>query len=140
MMTQVDELSMEAHTQMTLVEFLEAVARIADKCSFSNIVTFQNEKRESLKPPIEHGPSIPRRRKKFTKVRLEQMRLKKEQKHLAHKIMIFSQKMGTYALSNEYGERFCRRRPLVKDLRKMNEESEKEASEEEDLMSETSSD
>ena len=40
MMTRVDELSEEKHINMTFVEFMEAVARIADKCNFNSIIAF----------------------------------------------------------------------------------------------------
>ena len=50
MMTRINELSEDKHINMTYVEFMEAVARIADKCNFNTIINFQDEQRNALKP------------------------------------------------------------------------------------------
>ena len=54
MMTRVDELSSEQHVNMTLVEFLEALARLADKMDFGAQIRAANalrisRRRETLK-------------------------------------------------------------------------------------------
>ena len=47
--------------------------------------------------------------------------------------------MASSAISMEYAEKFSRIRPLVKDLRFINDESAHEHSEEEDMLSDTTS-
>ena len=49
LMTRVDELSSEKHINMQLVEFIEALARIADKANFEPQIRAQNTLRQSLK-------------------------------------------------------------------------------------------
>ena len=48
--------------------------------------------------------------------------------------------MARESLGEEYKQKFERQRPLAKDLRMMNEESSKEASDDEAMMSDESSD
>lgn len=48
-MTRLDELSSEKHINMSFVEFLEALARIADKANFEPQIRAQNTLRQSLK-------------------------------------------------------------------------------------------
>ena len=61
MMTRIDELSESKHTMMTFVEFLEAIARIADNCNFQPIIDDQNAKRMEMKVRSSEAPVSKRR-------------------------------------------------------------------------------
>ena len=103
MMTRVDELSEESHINMSFVEFLEAIARIADK------TIVRSEVSKCIDMVREHLLSRADDRNRNRQITPEQM----NRISLAIKIHLTISKMVLNCMSQEYKQKFERfKKPL----------------------------
>lgn len=138
-MTRVDELSSEDHVNMSLVEFLEALARVADKVNFEQQIRAahtlrRTRRRETMKlnPAAAARCSMKKsqvKEKNSSPVRRARHQRKQEQRKLAHKILILVQKMAISAMGKDYADKFLRIRSSEKDLKQL--ETDESSSEDE---------
>ena len=106
MMTRVDELSEESHINMSLVEFFEAISRIADK------TILRQEVSKSIQVVREHLYS--REDKNTNRQITSEQNLRIS---LAIKIHLIIARMAINCMSSEYRQKFERnRKPLNKEV------------------------
>jgi len=129
MMTRVDELSSEDHVSMSLVEFLEALARVADNVNFEAQIRAANTLRRTrrtetmkLNPAAAARYSMKRsqaKEKSSSPARRARHQSKQEQRKLAHKILLLVQKMAISAMGKDYADKFLRIRSSERDLNQL---------------------
>ena len=139
MMTRVDELSSEDHINMSLVEFLEALARVADNVNFEAQIRAANTLRKTrrtetmkLNPAAAARYSMKKSQAKernANPARRTRYQRKQEQRTLAHKILILVQKIAISAMGKDYADKFLRIRSSEKDLKAL--ETDESSSEDE---------